>query len=222
MAKLQSHFSASTLLAVLYAVGGALVFEFSPETLLLASVIVVLAGVLPNIDEGKSEPAQEFGGLIAAIVPLLAFEFFPSLRHAGVSRIALVVLLSYFLSRLTEVRTLQGLTTHRGVLHSVPAAVICCEIVFLLFRDLTVLERLYLTGATFLGFFTHLLMDGYGNLDLVGRAMGRGVSKQPAALKLKGNTWVSTVAMYTCVLVLGWFVIRDVHPGVHFVAGLKY
>lgn len=222
MAKLQSHFSFSTLLAALYAVLGGLIFEFRFETLLLASVLVVLAGVLPNIDEGKSGPAQEFGGLIAAVIPLLAFQLFPGLRQSGVSRAALVVLLGYFLGRLVVVRMLQGLTTHRGMLHSIPAAVICCELVFLFFYDLPLVARLYLTGAMFLGFFMHLLMDGYGNLDLVSRAMGRGVTRQPAALKFLGPTWYGTVAMYTCMAVLGWFIVQDVHPGVHLVAGFRY
>ena len=222
MATLQSHFSFSTGLSVLYAAAGAMVLDVPLEIVLLAAVVVVITGVLPNIDEGKSGPAQEFGGLIAAIIPLVCFQLFPALGNAGVSRVALVVVGGYFVSQLVVVRTLQGLTTHRGVLHSIPAAIICCELVFLIFSDLTMFQRGYLTGAAFSGFFAHLVMDGYGNLDLVGRAMGRGVEKQAPALKLTGNTWLSTLAMYSCMFVLGWFVVQDIYPGFHFEAGFRY
>jgi membrane-bound metal-dependent hydrolase YbcI (DUF457 family) len=222
MAKEQSHFSFSMGLAVLYALCGVFILNMPAEVVLLSSVILVIAGMLPNIDESQSGSAQEFGGLLAAISPLILFQFFPSFRGGGITRVALVVICCYLLSRILIVRLLQGMTTHRGALHSIPAAIVTFEAVFLLFWDLSLRPRLYLSIAAFLGFFVHLLMDAYTNIDLVGRAMGRGVQKRPGALKLGGASLSSTLAVYACAMVLGWFVVKDVYPGFHFVAGVKY
>jgi len=222
MAKEQSHFSFSIGLAVLYVCAGILLFNVRPEVLFLSAVLVVIAGMLPNIDEGGSGSAQEFGGMLAAVSPLVFLEFFPRYQSAGITRIALVVICCYLVSRVVIARFLQNFLKHRGTIHSVPAAIISFECVYLLFWDLPFRERFFLAFAAFLGFFMHLVMDAYTNLDLVGRAMGKGVQKQPGALKLAGATFMSTIALYTCMMVLGWYVIKDIYPGFHLVAGVKY
>ncbi|MFN8390507.1 MAG: metal-dependent hydrolase [Bdellovibrionota bacterium] len=222
MAKEQSHFSFSVGLAVLYALGGMFILDLRPEVILLSSVIVVIAGMLPNIDEVESGSAQEFGGLLAAASPLVLFEFYPAFSHGGITRVVLVVICCYLISRVVIVRLLQTVTSHRGIIHSIPAAILSFEAVYLLFWDLGLRARMFVAFAAFLGFFVHLLMDAYTNVDLVGRALGRGVEKRPGALKLKGNSWGSTIAMYTCVMVLGWFVLKDIYPGFRLTAGVHY
>ena len=207
---------------MLYALAGVTIFNLTPEVILLASVVVVIAGMLPNVDESNSGSAHEFGGLLAAIAPLILFQFFPSFRQGGITRVALVVICCYLLSRVLIVRTLQKLTSHRGFLHSIPASIITFEAVYLLFWDLSVRPRVYVALAAFSGYFVHLMMDAYTNVDLVGRVMGRGVEKRPKALKLGGNSWVSTIAMYTCMTVLGYFVMKDIYPGFHVNADVRY
>ena len=66
MAKPQSHFSVSVGASVLYVLFGSMALNVAPEILFLAAVIMVIAGMLPNIDESQSGAAQEFGGLLAA------------------------------------------------------------------------------------------------------------------------------------------------------------
>lgn len=222
MAKQQSHFSVSVGLAVIYVLLGTLLFNFHPEILFLASVILVIAGMLPNVDESSSSEAQELGGLLAAISPLVFLELYPRFQHGGITRLTLVVVCCYLLSRVVIARLMKACFVHRGVLHSLPAAVITFEGVYLLFWDLTQTQRIFLAFAGFAGFFTHLLMDAYTNLDLVGRAMGRGVQKQPGALKLKGPNWGGTFALYTCMMVLGWFVLKDIYPGFRVVPVVQY
>ncbi len=222
MAKEQSHFSFSVGLAVIYVLAGVTLFSFPPEVLFLSAVIVVIAGMLPNVDQGSSGPAHEFGGLLAAISPLIFFQFFPQYQDGGITRLALVVICCYLLCRVIISRVLENVLVHRGMWHSLPAAIITAEAVYLLFWDLSQRGRLFLAAAAFSGFIAHLIMDAYTNLDLVGRAMGRGVQKQPGALKIKGATWGSTIAMYACMTVLGYYVMQDLYPGFRLVAGVKY
>ena len=220
MAKPHSHFSFSVFLAAGYAVAGTY-WNFDPEVITLATVILVIAGMLPNIDEGRGAPAQELAGLVAAVVPLLLVESMPAIRQGGVSRVALVVVCSFVLTRMLISRGLQHWFTHRGVVHSIPAAIITFEMVYLFFGDMPGRERLYLSTAAFAGFLSHLIIDAYGSHDLVAKAMGQ-AEKKPGALKLCGATWGQTFSLYTTMTVLGYYVVRDLYPQFRVFAGVQY
>lgn len=221
MATSQSHFSFALIVALLYAAAAALLFQFRAELVLLASVLVVLAGMLPNIDQSGSNQERETACIVAALVPLLCLEFFPSITQGGVPRVALVVVACYVLTRLIVVRVLKHCTTHRGMVHSVPAAIIAAEVTYLLFWDLQWQGKVLLAFATFTGFSTHLLIDAYGNLDLIKAAKGERESK-PKVLKFFGATAKSTFLAYATMFVLGWFVARDMYPSLGFYAHVSY
>ena len=221
MAEHQSHISFSFFLAVLYALAGLVIFNIAPEHVLLGAVVVTIAGMLPDVDGGGQSAAHELGGMLAAVFPLLLIESFHTLRAGGVARIALVVICSYMLARIFVVRGLQQFTVHRGMIHSVPAAIITAQLTYLLFWDLPLLPKIFVSLAALFGFMSHLLMDAYTNINIVGRAMGKQQKQQPA-LKFFGNTLGTTLAMYGGVLVLGWFMAKDFYPRLHVAAHVLY
>ncbi|MBP9837593.1 MAG: metal-dependent hydrolase [Proteobacteria bacterium] len=212
MAKVENHFSISVAIALLYAAFGVVILELKPESIFLASVILVIAGILPNIDEGKGLPAKEFNGFIAAISPLVLLQLYPKLQSAGMSRLAIVVICSYIAARYLMDKIFTSFISHRGMMHSIPAAIITFEIIFLIFRDTPMESRLYISVAALIGFLSHLVIDGYTNLDLVNRAMGKGTSKQAPVLKLWNENSSATFATYACMFTLGWLVLRDLYP----------
>lgn len=218
MAKQRSHLSTSVLLSGIYLGIGFLLFRLDPEVLLLGSIITVLCGILPNIDSGPdSESGQQFIALLTAVAPLILLSAIPELRTGGIARIALVLILSFFLTRSFSKWALAKFFSKRGTLHSIPAAVIIFEITYLLFFDLFPKERLYLGGAAFCGFMSHLLLDAVMNVDLVGNK-----TPQPPVLKLGGKNWMQTTALYTTMVILGWFVLKDVYPSLRLYGGVKY
>ncbi|MCB0360362.1 MAG: metal-dependent hydrolase, partial [Bdellovibrionales bacterium] len=168
----RSHFTFATLFSILYAIAGIYFFSLSPEHAFLTSVVIIIAGMLPDIDAGNEPPARELGGLVAAVFPVAMIELFPSLKESGISRIALVVVCGYLLVRVIVIRGLQKFTARRGIIHSIPAAILTFEVAYLLFWDLPRGIRLFVATGAFLGFFTHLLIDAWGNFDLVKTAMG--------------------------------------------------
>lgn len=218
MARHQSHFTFSTFLAIGYAVGGVLAFRIHPEFALLASVVVVVAGLLPNIDNGPGAgPAKEFIGFIAALAPLLIIENFPGLKAGGIARISLVVICSYLLTRIIFSRIVFKFTANRGMIHSIPAAIICFELVYILFWDLLWRDRLYVATAALVGFLGHLFLDATTNIEITGAE-----GKKPPVMKLFGKTWTETTILYSTALVLGWFVARDIYPQLSLYGGIRY
>ena len=211
MAQYQSHVTFSTILSAAYVAAGIMFFGIYTEQALLAGVILVFAGLLPNVDSGHAESTREFGALLAAVVPIMLLEMVPGFKDGGISRLALVIIGCYLFTRIVVVRMLQSMTVTRGMLHSIPAAIITSEVVYLFFYDLFWKDRLFVAIAALVGFLSHLMLDGYGNLDLVGRAFGK-VDKRTAALKFKASTTGSTIAAYLSIVVLGYFVMKDLYP----------
>jgi membrane-bound metal-dependent hydrolase YbcI (DUF457 family) len=220
MAKLQSHASASVGLAIVYAVIGS-ALHIDGEHALLAGTLVVIGGIFPNIDKKGDLPSQQLIGLISALVPIAAIESISALRNGGVSRIALAAILLYAGTRFVVGRLIEQGTDHRGIIHSIPASIITAQLVFLIFADLLWFDRLYLAFGAFLGFFSHLLMDAYTNLDLVGKALGR-AEKKPRVLKVLGRSWPSTIALYSIIAGLALIMARDLAPQLSLFAGIKY
>lgn len=218
MAQHRSHLAGSAFLALGYAGSGLLFLKIYPEIVLLGAIIVVVTGILPNIDKGPdTESGQHFIGFLAAICPLVILSLFPQLRGGGIARVALVVITSFYITQAVVRWSLSRFATHRGVFHSIPAAIIIFEIGYLIFWDLFPKERLFLAGAAFVGFFSHLILDAAANIDLVGNK-----ERRPAVLKIAGPSWQSTLFLYTTMGVLGWFVLKDIYPGLKVSAGVTY
>jgi len=89
----------------------------------------------------------------------------------------------------------------------------------LLFRDLYFFDRIYIAGAAFVGFLSHLLLDASGNLDVLATFMGR-VEKKTPVLKLTSGSWFPTAAIYLTLLALGWMIAKDFYPELAIHAGL--
>ena len=94
----KSYITFSTLVAAFYVAVGNYFFAIHPENLLLAAIIVVLCGMLPNIDASREEPAKEMGALLAAVSPFIVLELFPELRDGGIARISLVIIGTYIIT----------------------------------------------------------------------------------------------------------------------------
>lgn len=208
------------LLGIAYALGGIYAFNIYHETALLAAVIIFVTSVLPEIDAGKSQSSRELVGLLAAVAPLAILQAYPNLQAAGISRLALVVISSYILTRIVVTRLLSSCTSPMGMIHSIPAAIVTFEVVYLLFSDLYRKDRLFVAGAAFIGYFGHLFIDAYSNLDIFGKATGQ-AKRGPRALKFTGDKLGPTFVMYCSMFVLGWFVVRDLYPHFQPLAALR-
>lgn len=205
--------STFTIIGIIYAILGGYALNVPLEYVVLASVIVLVAGMLPDIDGSDEVAVREMGGILAAIVPLVIMEVYPGILAAGnISRIVLIVLCSYILARVLVSRLLKAWTKPKGMIHSVPAAIITFQLVFLLLWDLHIIDRVYVSAGAFIGFFSHLFFEAYGNLDIAGTAMGK-PKKTQKILKFTAPTGPKTFVLYACMVCLGYIIAHDFYPG---------
>lgn len=211
MADEKSHISWGFLISLIYFVFGFIYYRIHWEIALLAGILLIIGSILPNIDSTKEGITGELAGVFGALLPVLFLDKFPILSQGGTVRIALTLLFGFVLAR----ATFSLLTTHlfspRGALHSIPAILLFFEIGYLLFPDLHWKQRLYLGGALGIGVASHLLLDGFTNIGIVKKTICKDAHSGPV-IKLAGVTASATWFIYISVLVLGWFVAKDLIP----------
>ncbi len=157
MANFRTHITVSTAAGIAYGLAG-----YSGglpwDSCLLAAGLCSAGGILPDLDSDSSVPLRETVSFTAAVAPMLLLDRW---RHLGAST-DLVILLGgvlYLAIRFVLFPLLRWYTVHRGMFHSIPAALICGELVWLLTDDPTPSGRLYKAAAATLGYLVHLGLD---------------------------------------------------------------
>src|SRR5690606_24591955 len=110
------------------------------------------------------------------------------LSYDGMVLSALAV---YFFIRFGVSKLIKRFTVHRGMFHSIPAGLVFAGLAFLLCGCLDLHLRYYKSGAVFLGFMSHLLLDEIYSVEWQG---GRWRLKSSAgtAIKLWGpEAWAN-------------------------------
>jgi hypothetical protein len=220
MASFHQHVAVSTALGVGYGAAAYFGFGIDWATCVVAGGLTGLAGMLPDLDSPRGQPVREVFGFAAAMVPMLLLKrcccvvaLLPDALIEGQRQLtpeALVVAMAacYFAVRLGGARLLDYLTVHRGMFHSIPAALIVALAAFLLCDAPTAALRVFLAGGSLLGFLSHLLMDEIWSVQLG----ARGVTWKKSAgtaFKLVSHSWPATLTAYATLLVLTYLVARD-------------
>ena len=164
MANFKTHISTSTALGIGYGAAGYLFFDVPTESAVLAAGLCSVSGMLPDLDADKGRPLKEGMAFLAAVAPMMLIERFAHLQLAPETMVA-VAALTYVLIRFGLTRVIQKFTVHRGMFHSLPAAVIAAELGFLacLCNDNNI--RIYKAGAVLVGFMSHLLLDELWSIE---------------------------------------------------------
>jgi membrane-bound metal-dependent hydrolase YbcI (DUF457 family) len=164
----------------------------------LGGVLCGLAGMLPDLDSDSGRPTKELFGVTAVIVPLLVIH---RLRQNGVTPEGAILAAAavYVGIRFGAAWLLHHLTVHRGMFHSIPAALIAAEIVFLAHLDSDPRGRLILAGGVLVGFLSHLVLDELYSVDAHGLRV-RFNKAAGSALKLASR---SIPATFLTWLILG-------------------
>jgi hypothetical protein len=170
-------------------------------TALLGAGLTAVGGLLPDLDSDSSVPVRELFGLAAALTPFLLVR---RVMNQGFSmEQTLVILCGVYLFIRYGARALLGkLTVHRGMFHSIPAMFIAGLAVFLLYHSPFASVRLYLAGAIMLGFLSHLVLDAWCTVDLMGAKLH--LKKHAgSSLKFFSPSWHATLTTYG---LLAWLV----------------
>ena len=163
--------------------------------------------MLPDIDSGPGRPLRESMAFAAAIVPMMLAD---RLRvfHVSTETIVLSGAILYLLIRFGGAALLRKFTVHRGMFHSIPAAVIAAELAFLLASGDNMNLRFYKAGGVFVGYMSHLILDEIYSVKLSARGV-RIKSSLGSAVKVFGRGWIPNISTYAKLALLTMLVVQE-------------
>lgn len=164
MANFQTHITTSTVLGVAYGAVG-VAFHVPITSAVIGGGLCSLAGMLPDLDSDAGIPVREITNLAAAITPILLLDRFATM---GMGHEQMVVAAAgvYLFVRFVLAKAFKRYTVHRGMWHSIPAAVIATTVGFMLCSCHSANLQWYKAGGVFLGFMSHLVLDELNSLEI--------------------------------------------------------
>jgi membrane-bound metal-dependent hydrolase YbcI (DUF457 family) len=206
MADFKTHITVSSLCGVVYGVAG---FRAGVplETCLIAGGLCSVSGMLPDLDSDSGVPLREAVALSSAIIPMLLVD---RLERIGCTHEMMVVVtgIVYLFIRFGIAEIFRRYTVHRGMWHSIPAAITCGMIAFMLCSCENMSIRLFKTMAVVVGFMSHLILDEMWSVDF---RRGRYYFKSSfgTALKLWGKERIPNLVAYSIMTVFAVLVYSD-------------
>jgi len=193
MANFRTHVTFSTVLGIGYA-GTGMLWGAPIDTSLVAGTLCGVSGMLPDIDSDNGVPIRESLSFLAATLPLL---FFERLHSLGLTHDSLIIIgvVMYLMIRFGFASFLKSYTVHRGMFHSIPAAIIFSELAFLMCGSFNLELRYFKAGGVFLGFMSHLLLDEIYSIDL-SRGIPRLKKSFGTAIKFWGQDTAGNISTY--------------------------
>jgi hypothetical protein len=208
MAGFKTHITVSSVLGVGYGGAAYFIYGLPWPTCVLAGGLCSVSGMLPDIDSDSGTPLRESMAFAAAIVPMMALHHF---QRVGMPHelIVLSAAAIYLLIRFGASALLKRYTVHRGMFHSLPAALVFGEIAFLLASGDDLKLRLYKAGAVVVGYLSHLLLDEVYSIKW-NHGRIRLKSSFGTALKLFGRDGWANLSAYAKLAILGAVIFADV------------
>lgn len=172
------------------------------------AILGTLGGLLPDLDSDTGKPLELLFQLLSVMFPMLLYSHVK--RHYGSD---LTVMLLYFTLGYLAVQYLlcpliKKLTVHRGIMHSIPFAVLCGQITYLLFAGAPQRVALYCATAVFAGAMIHLLADELSAITFKGFRLGFNRSSG-SALALYATSPGATLLVYLLLISTGYMIFGD-------------
>lgn len=205
MADFRTHITFSTTLGIAYGTLGYLQYELPLGNCVIAGGLCSLAGMLPDLDSDSGVPVRELKLFTSAVIPMLLMERF---QRMGMSHASMVVAggAVYAFIRFFVWDMFRKYTKHRGMWHSLPAALIAALLAFLLSCNPDISIRLYQSWAVLLGFLSHLFLDEIYSIDVNGRRLKKSFG---TALKFWGQNGWANYTTYAKLMAVGLLAIND-------------
>jgi LexA-binding, inner membrane-associated putative hydrolase len=203
MAAFKQHIAVSSTLGAAYT-ASCIYLGTEWSLAALGGMLCALGGMLPDLDSDSGRPVAEIFGITAAILPMLLLQ---RLRDQGLTREAIILCLAgcYLAMRFGAPLILGVLTVHRGMFHSIPAALIAAEIVFLAHKTDDIAGSVKLALGVLIGFLSHLVMDELWSVNLSGMTI-RLNKAAGSALKLWSPGLGATLCAYLILAGLSYLV----------------
>lgn len=174
-------------------------FDFNIIQAFSIFIMGVLGGILPDLDSDSGKPLVLIFGLISVLLPTLLLY-----KIAETKIISPEFLVCYFVGGYLVINYLicgviKKFTRHRGIMHSIPFAVLSGEIGYLLFISSGSNIAKMVGISVFAGCMVHLLLDELNSFSLKFGLVPVLKSSSGTAFKFKSGSLSATLFVYCLV-----------------------
>lgn len=192
MAEFKTHLTGGVVTGLGISTIGLISFDLSIIQAFSVFVMGSIGGILPDLDSDTGKPLTLLFGIMSVLIPALLLN-----KAVDSTSISPEFLVSYFVCCYFVINSLiceliKKMTVHRGIMHSIPFAVLSGEISYLLFvssgRDIATIIGL----SVFAGCLIHLILDELNSFSLKFGFIPKLKQSSGTALKMKSPImWVN-------------------------------
>lgn len=149
---------------------------------LAVGTLCAISGILPDVDSPYSKPTEYILSICSTLAPAFTLQYLKEYQQSP-THILLLIIGTYLGVRFGFRFFIKRFTVHRGMFHSIPAALIWALIVFIVFNPSAALIQSLLAASALIGYVLHLVIDEmFSFVDLTG---GTVYPKKSAGTALK-------------------------------------
>lgn len=205
MANFRTHIGFGVFVGIIFILFGLIYSLFtSPEWLGTVFLAVLIGSFLPDLDMDRGLPFQIIFGLAGAVTGGIVFLGMYSAGEQDWIKLIFFPFLFFGLVRFGGGYIFEKFTNHRGMFHSVPAAVLFGLLTIWLLNKFAIFQqqKLFLGLAISVGYLGHLILDEiYASVNLKGGSI---FPKQSlgGALKFYSSSKWASLAFYVLIFIL--------------------
>lgn len=201
MADYQTHLTGAVIVGSATAFAATILGLCAPIEAPFVAIVGVWGGLAPDLDSDNSRPLRIVFSYASVIVPTVFLWRLPVLTETWLRALGAWIVIAT-LVRWPVCWVFQRLTVHRGIFHSIPAALIFGGVAFLLagrrLDDVPLQTAIGISAIT--GYLTHLILDELWSVDFEGRRIKASFG---TALALWAPSKVSTGLAYAVLVFVG-------------------
>jgi hypothetical protein len=206
MANYKQHLTGGIIYGIICMMVGIFNLSFTIVNGFLIFLLGALGSILPDIDSDTSIPVQLLFETTGILIPIVIIKnYFTS--ELNIENMIFLMVLGYIIVRFGASLFFYKLTAHRGIIHSIPAAVIAGCIVFFLFYESQFYTRLIYSLSCMGGFIVHLLMDEIWSVDLSNIRMKKSFG---TAFTLRSSSMTITAIAYLLIIIMITYILINV------------
>lgn len=210
-----THLIAGTLAGASLAAAGMISHDLTPVQAGAVMVLCTTGGLLPDIDSDTGKPLALMFQWLSVLIPVLVYPYIRPYQGTDTAFMLCYFPVFYLMIHYVACPMVKKLTRHRGMMHSIPFAVIAAEAAYLLLAGSGKMIAFYGSLAMFTGCLVHLLLDECQSMDLKFGFIVVLKRSSGSALKFSGNTMANTVSTYLLLCLFSLAVILTICPGLY-------
>ncbi len=205
MAGFKTHVTVGTFTGFFLAIVSYIAEWVTSFGLVSAIFFATMAGsFLPDLDSDTGLPYQIIFGLYALLIAGLTFYLFYNISNGNVILSFISPVLAFVIIRYVLGPLFKRYTKHRGIFHSIPAALISFFATLLIVSlvNMPVVNKFLIALAVGIGYLSHLVLDEIFSTNILIGKIKKPKKSLGTALKFGAKSRTATLIAYILLFVL--------------------